>query len=141
MARGAVRRRRRFGGKVVELTVGYLQLVLVPEPMGLAFEVRPMEKFGRKLLTDATKVSVLGVNGRARIVSERQFMFSPVEGAEVRIDVNGTGRCPRVILNLVNDVVSSPPGKWRTQIGVLLHTSVNSTQVLFRKMRMVTLPS
>ena len=141
MARGALQRRRRVGSKVVKLTLGYLQLVIVPDPMGLAFEVRPMGEFGRRLLTDSSKVSVLDKNGRARIVKERSFKFAPAAGAEVRIDVAGTARRPRVILNLVNDVNSSPPGKWRTQIGVLLHASSNSTHFLFREMRTVTLPS
>jgi hypothetical protein len=141
MARGAVQRRRRVGSRVVKSTVGYLQLVMVREPMGLAFEVRPMGEFGRRLLSDSSKVSVLDKNGRARVVKERRFEFAPAPGAEVSIEVAGTARRPKLILDFVNEVNPSPPGEWRTRIGVLLHASVNSTHVLFRKMRMATLPS
>ncbi len=55
------------------------------------------------------------------------------------LEVAASAGRPRLILNLVNEGAQSPPGKWRTQIGALLHTSVNSVHVLFRKLRTVTL--
>src|SRR5262249_28096375 len=139
-ARGAVTRRRRFRSRSVDLTLAYLQLLAIPDPMGLAFEVRPTGELRRLLRAHPVRVDVVDSRGRPRSVSERKFTFSPLPGAKVGIDVTRTNGLPRLVMNFVRPNEASDSGKWREQAEFLLHMGgCDSVQVLIRKLRVVTL--
>ena len=139
MARGVNTDLRRIGGRSVELTKGYLQLLAIPAPLGLTFEVR---REGEITSGSQPRLLMLNKNGAARVIRHRKFVFAPKAGLDVGIDIETTKGRPRVILNALNRGGVQHPGRWHSELVLLLNMmGVNSAHILLRQVRATVLRS